>query len=56
MAKTKGVDYQELAVGIDEMREAIRAMVAGLVEDGFTDEQARIVVVAGLSFTQEEDD
>lgn len=40
------IDYEELAKGISEMREAFRAMVAGLVEDGFTEQQARELVVA----------
>lgn len=38
--------YEELAEGIDLMREHIRAMVAALVADGFTDAQARELVVA----------
>jgi len=40
------MDYEELAVAVETMREAFRAMVAGLIEDGFTDEQARQLVVA----------
>jgi uncharacterized membrane protein YebE (DUF533 family) len=37
-------NYQALAEGIDEMREMVRAMIAGLVADGFSDEQARAIV------------
>ncbi len=40
-----GIDYEELAGSIDQMREIFRAMVAGLMEDGFTEEQARALVV-----------
>lgn len=40
------IDYEELAASIDAMREAFRATVTGLVADGFTDEQARALVVA----------
>lgn len=39
-----GIDFEQLATGVEEMREATRAMVAGLVEDGFSDEQAREIV------------
>lgn len=46
-ASTTGIDYEALATGVDEMREVIRAMVAGLVADGFDDPQARDIV-AGL--------
>lgn len=41
------IDYEALATGIGEMREAVGAMVAGLMADGFTDEQARDIT-AGL--------
>lgn len=40
-----GIDFEELAESIDSMREIFRAMVAGLMEDGFTEEQARALVV-----------
>lgn len=40
-------DYGELANGIDDVRETLREMVAGLVADGFTDEQAR-TIIAGV--------
>ena len=39
------MDYEELAAAVEEMREAFRAFVAGLIEDGFTEEQARALVV-----------
>ena len=35
-----------MAANIEAMREIYRAMVAGLVADGFTDEQARALIVA----------
>jgi uncharacterized membrane protein YebE (DUF533 family) len=40
------INYEELASNIEQMREIFRALVAGLVADGFTDEQARALVVA----------
>jgi hypothetical protein len=41
------IDFEALAQGVDEMREVMRSMVAGLVADGFDDAQARDIV-AGL--------
>jgi hypothetical protein len=43
----EGIDYEALAKGVEQMREAVKAMVAGLIADGFSDEQARDIV-AGL--------
>lgn len=40
-------DFTEFATAIDDVREAMRAMVAGLMSDGFTEEQAR-EMVAGM--------
>lgn len=37
-------DYAMLAEGLDEIREMLRAMVAAIVADGFTEEQARSIV------------
>lgn len=48
------IDFDELAASIETMREAFRAMVAGLVADGFTDEQARAIVVAIMTNKVEE--
>lgn len=39
-------DYEELAANVEEMREIFRAMVNGLTADGFTEEQARALVVS----------
>lgn len=41
------INFNELAQSVEELREVIRAMVAGLTTDGFTDEQAR-GIVAGI--------
>lgn len=41
------VDYEKVAKGAEQMREVIHAMVAALVADGFSDEQAR-EIIAGL--------
>lgn len=40
------LDYQELADGLDEMREVLRAMVSGLVADGFSEQQARDIATS----------
>lgn len=37
--------YEDFAKALDEIRENLRAMVAGLMADGFTEEQARELVV-----------
>lgn len=44
---TQRINYSDLAQSVDAMREMVRALVAGLVDDGFTDEQAR-TIVAGI--------
>jgi hypothetical protein len=38
------MDYKELAVGLDNLRETLRAMVAGVMQEGFSEEQAREIV------------
>lgn len=40
----EGLDYEALAQGVAEMREAVGAFVAALKTDGFSDEQARDIV------------
>jgi len=40
----KAVDYTKLAEGLDELREVVRSMVAGMMAEGFTEEQARGIV------------
>lgn len=42
-----GLDYDTLAEAVDQMREAMRAAVAGLVADGFTKREAH-ALVAGV--------
>lgn len=44
-------DYGELANGVDQMRETMAALVAGLIHDGFTDREARMIV-AGVVAAQ----
>lgn len=46
MAQTQS-EYLELARGVDEIREMTRALVAGFVQDGFTDREAR-AITAGI--------
>lgn len=41
--------YEELAAAMDEMRETSQVVVAGLVADGFTDEQARWLMVGVMT-------
>jgi uncharacterized membrane protein YebE (DUF533 family) len=51
-----GIDFEELAASIESMREIFRAMVAGLVADGFTEEQARALVVEITTRKADDDD
>jgi uncharacterized membrane protein YebE (DUF533 family) len=48
------IDYEELAANIEQMREIFRALVAGLIADGFTDDQARALVVAMITRNNDE--
>jgi uncharacterized membrane protein YebE (DUF533 family) len=49
-------DYEELARSVENMREIFRAMVAGLIADGFTDEQARALVVSMVTSMKSDDE
>ena len=40
-------DFSQVAEAVEESREVIRALVAGLIADGFDDAQARDIV-AGM--------
>lgn len=44
MATKQGINYVELAEGIEAFKEVIGAQVSALVADGFSDEQAREIV------------
>lgn len=48
------LDYEALASGMDQLRETLKIMVAGLVEDGFSEDQARMIVT-GLFAPANED-
>lgn len=37
------IDYTEIAALLDDLRETCRAVVAGLMEDGFTDREAHAI-------------
>lgn len=39
-------DYNALAEGVEELREMMRAIVAGLMTDGYTEDQARELAIA----------
>ena len=41
-----GIDYEALAATVEGVREMVNATVRGLIEDGFTDEQAREITTA----------
>lgn len=41
------MDFNEFAAHLDVVREVLRAQVAGLVQDGFSEEQAR-AITAGM--------
>jgi uncharacterized membrane protein YebE (DUF533 family) len=41
------MDYEQIAITVDEFRETLRVMVAAAKAEGFTEEQARDIV-AGL--------
>lgn len=43
------MDYTELAAGVDQMRETLRSMVAGVMSEGFTEVQARDIVTGIMS-------
>lgn len=43
---TDPIDFEDLAQATESMREVLGVMVAGLVTDGFTDEQARAIVTS----------
>jgi uncharacterized membrane protein YebE (DUF533 family) len=49
MSDDDSLDYAELAQGLDQMREVLAAMVAALIADGFTEEQAREITTAIFS-------
>ncbi len=53
--KPRGLDYGLLANGVEQLREALNAAVAGLVADGFTDREARMII-AGLMASQASQD
>lgn len=42
-----GVDYAAMAEGLDELREALRSMKAGIMAEGFSEEQA-CDIIAGI--------
>jgi len=48
-------DYNEVAETIDQMLEVVRAVVAALKEDGFTDREARSMTAALISANKTED-
>lgn len=48
-SKTKGANpYAEMAEGVDMLRETLRVMVAAVMNEGFTEEQARDIVTGLL--------
>lgn len=53
---SEGIDYETLANAMDEMREVLRSMVAGLVADGFTDREAHAIVAKMMGYPPEEEE
>jgi uncharacterized membrane protein YebE (DUF533 family) len=49
------MDYEEFAAGLDEFREAVQAMVAAFQADGFTEEQARRLIVSAFEMQEGRD-
>lgn len=50
------MDYEALAENIGEVREVLRAMVAGLIADGFSEDQSRRLVVAMMEHNEDEEE
>lgn len=51
----KPTDYSEFAAALDTIRELLRATVAGLMADGFSEEQARQIATHIITATNEEE-
>ena len=51
----EGLDYNALAQGIDELRETMRAAVAGLMADGFTKREAHALITGVFARNIEQD-
>lgn len=51
-----GIDYNVLANAMDEMREVLRSMVAGLMTDGFTKREAHAIVAKMMGYPPEEEE
>lgn len=43
VSRNSDFDTVALATAVDEIRETLRAVVAGLMNDGFSEEQARAI-------------
>lgn len=55
MTEPNPIDYSALAKGVEQMRECVNSLVAGLKSDGFTDREARIIVASLFSHDIKED-
>lgn len=49
------IDYSEMAVGVDTLRETLRVMVAAIMAEGFSEEQAREITTGILRRTPKDD-
>lgn len=56
MTEELGVDYNALAEGLQNLRETLAIMVAGLINDGFSEEQARVIITGVMSHKTEKED
>lgn len=43
VSRNSDFDVDALATAVDQIRETLRAIVAGLMDDGFSEEQARTI-------------
>lgn len=51
-----GINYPEMAVGVDTLRETLRVMVAAIMAEGFTEEQAREITTGIMRRVPKDDD
>jgi len=47
--KVEPIDYSMLAESVDALREILSVMVAGLMNDGFTEREARAIIAGALA-------
>lgn len=48
------IDFNEIAEVVDQLRETCRAVVAGLMDDGFTEREARAICAGVFAMRSDE--